>query len=164
MRGVSILASLGLSVLAFGAGGGPAMSQEASEDLLQADEGTFASTDLNSDGKIARREVIHFVDLVFLSIDADGDETVTLEEFKAWDTGYLHAATAMDKTDAFDQAKEEVYQELDLNEDGTVEHDEMSAAALYYFYTADVDKSRFLDQEEFTQEFAVLKNLRAPLE
>jgi hypothetical protein len=164
MRGVSILASLGLSVLAFGAGGGPAMSQEASEDLLQADEGTFASTDLNSDGKIARREVIHFVDLVFLSIDADGDETVTLEEFKAWDTGYVHAAAAMDKAEAFDQGKEAVYQALDLNEDRTVEHEEMSTAALYYFYTADVDKSRFLDQEEFTQEFEVLKNLRAPLE
>ena len=66
--------------------------------------------------------------------------------------------------EAFDQSKEAVYQELDLNKDGTLEHDEMSAAALYFFYGADVDKSRFLDQEEFTQEFAVLKNLRAPLE
>jgi hypothetical protein len=40
----------------------------------------------------------------------------------------------------------------------------MSAAALYFFHTADVDKSRFLDQEEFTQEFAVRKTLRSALE
>ena len=48
----------------------------------------------------------------------------------------------------------------DLNGDSMIEHPEMSAAMLYFFYTADVDQSRFLDQEEF----AVLKALRAPLE
>lgn len=111
-----------------------------------------------------RREVIHFVDLVFLSIDAGGNEQVTLEEFMTWDTGHVQAAAAMGKTEAFEQSKQDVYQELDLNKDGMVEHEEMPAAALYYFYTADIDQSRFLDQEEFTQEFAVLKTLRSALE
>ena len=73
-------------------------------------------------------------------------------------------ATAMGKTKAFDQGKQDVYHELDLNDDGIIEHEEMSAGALYFFYKADVDKSRFLDQEEFTQEFAVLKTLRSTLE
>jgi Ca2+-binding EF-hand superfamily protein len=141
------------------------MSQEAaSEPLLQADERTFASADLNNDGKITRGEVVHFVDFVFLSVDFGGNGQVTPEEFKAWDIGYVQVAAAMGKTAAFDQSKEAVYRELDLNDDGIIEHEEMSAAALYFFYTADVDKSRFLDQEEFTQEFEVLKNLRAPLE
>lgn len=70
----------------------------------------------------------------------------------------------MGKTDDVNQAKEEVFKELDLNEDGAVEHEEMSAAMLYLYYRADVDQSRFLDQEEFTQEFKVLKTVRVALE
>ena len=151
MRGIGTVAGLGALAIALSAWSDPAMSQDqGAEDLRHADERTFASADLNDDGKITRGEVVHFVDFVFLSVDFGGNGQVTLEEFKAWDIGYVDAAVAMGKTKVFDQGKQDVYHELDLNEDGMVEHEEMSAAALYYFYTADVDKSRFLDQEEFT--------------
>jgi hypothetical protein len=70
----------------------------------------------------------------------------------------------MDKSEAVERAKEAVFEELDLNEDGTVDHGEMSAASLYFFYRADVDQSRALDQSEFTEEFRILKTIRAALE
>lgn len=67
MRGMGTVAGLGALAIALSAWSDPATSQDAgAEELRQADQGTFASADLNSDGKIARREVIHFVDLVFL--------------------------------------------------------------------------------------------------
>jgi hypothetical protein len=60
------------------------MSQEAaSEPLRQADQRTFASADLDNDGKITRGEVARFVDFVFLSVDFGGNGQLTLEEFKA---------------------------------------------------------------------------------
>lgn len=141
------------------------MSQgSASDALREADEGTFAAADLNSDGRITRAEHIHFADLVVLSIDGAGDGTVTLEEFLGWDPGYVYAAGKINKVEAVEEAKEDIFKELDLNEDGTVDHGEMSAASLYFFYRADVDQSRALDQKEFTEEFRILKTMRAAFE
>jgi Ca2+-binding EF-hand superfamily protein len=93
-----------------------------------------------------------------------GDGTVTLEEFLGWDPGYVYAAGKINKVEAVEEAKEDIFKELDLNEDGTVDHSEMSAASLYFFYRADVDQSRALDQKEFTEEFRILKTMRAAFE
>jgi hypothetical protein len=128
--------------------------------LRQADDGLFAAADLNGDGKISRREHIHFADLVFLSMDADGDGSLTPAEFLAWDPGYIQAAEQAGRTKALADAKEDVFEELDLNDDKSLDHDEMSAASLRMFYQADTDRNRVLSRKEFFEEFYIVKTVR----
>jgi EF hand len=90
MPRTSSAALVGLLLTAAWCDATPALSEGAASDALrEADRGTFAAADLNGDGKITRPEHVHFTDLVFLSIDGAGDEAVTLEEFLAWDPGYV---------------------------------------------------------------------------
>ena len=129
------------------------MSQgSASDALREADEGTFAAADLNSDGRITRAEHIHFTDLVFLSIDGAGDGTVTLEEFLGWDPGYVYAAGKINKVEAVEEAKER----------STTARCRLPASTFSTGPTS--TQSRALDQKEFTEEFRILKTLRAAFE
>lgn len=136
----------------------------AEQDIGTVDEGVFKSADLNADGKISRRELLHFTDLVFLSADTDGDDVLTIEEFLKWDPGYLFIAEQRDKTVQLNTAKREIYEAMDINSDGSLEHDEFSAASLYDFYGADKNSDRALDQDEFIGEYRLVKTVRAAIE
>ena len=46
----------------------------AAADIDAVNDGVFKSADLNRDGEISRREIIHFTDIVFLSVDANNDD------------------------------------------------------------------------------------------
>lgn len=133
----------------------------ASAEMSSVDSGFFKSVDLNNDGKISREEILHYIDQVFLSMDANSDDTLTGEEFLAWDPGYLHLAEQAKKTDQLKAAKQAIYKSRDLNADGTLDHDEFSASGLYDFYKADMDKNRTLNQSEFLEEYSILKAVRA---
>jgi hypothetical protein len=141
-----------------------AMSPAAAQDLATTDDGVFKSADLNGDGKISRRELLHFTDLVFLSADTDGDDTLTIEEFLKWDPGYLFIAEQTGKTVQLNTAKRDVYEAMDINDDGSLEHDEFSAASLYDFYRADKNSDRTLSQEEFIGEYRMVKAVRSAVE
>lgn len=141
-----------------------AMSPAAAQDLAATDDGVFKSADLNGDGKISRRENIHFADLVFLSVDTNNDDVLTIEEFLQWDPGYLSIAEKTGKTAELNSAKQEVFKLLDINGDGSLDHDEFSAAMLYDFYRADVNSDRTLSQDEFIGEFRIVKTVRSAIE
>src|SRR5512134_1579031 len=115
------------------------MSPAAAQDLATTDDGLFKSTDLNSDGKISRREILHFTDLVFLSVDTNNDDVLTSEKFLEWDPGYLYIAERTGKKAQLNSAKQEAYKLMDIKGDGGLEHDEFSTASLYDFYRADVN-------------------------
>jgi hypothetical protein len=136
----------------------------AAQDLAAIDDGVFKSADLNNDGKISRREILHFTDLVFLSADTDGDDVLTVEEFLRWDPGYLFIAEQTGKTLQLNTAKREVYETMDINGDGRLEHDEFSTASLYDFYRADKNSDGVLSQEEFIGEFRMVKTVRSAIE
>ncbi len=136
----------------------------AAQDMNTIDDGIFKSADLNSDGEISRREIIHFTDLVFLSVDANNDDILSLEEFIEWDPGYSFLAAQAGKTEQLNSAKEQAYTQMDLNGDGSLDHAEYSAAALYYFYRSDTDNDSTLSQDEFINEFQMLKTIRSALE
>ena len=156
-----IAAAILLGVCALiGVGHSPA----AAQDVGPIDDGIFKSADLNGDGKISRREILHFTDLVFLSADTDGDDTLTVEEFLKWDPGYLFIAEQTGKTVQLNTAKRDVYAAMDINGDGSLDHDEFSAASLYDFYSADKNSDRTLSQEEFIGEYRVVKAVRAAIE
>ena len=158
-RKITAAILLGLCA-SFGVGFFPA----AAQDIGSIDDGVFKSADLNNDGKIPRREILHFTDLVFLSVDTNNDDVLTVEEFLEWDPGYLFLAEKTGKTAQLNTAKQEAYKLLDINGDGSLEHDEFSTAALYDFYRADVNSDRALDQDEFIGEYRVLKTVRSALE
>jgi Ca2+-binding EF-hand superfamily protein len=139
-------------------------SLAGNEDLRATDAGIFKSADLNGDGKISRREIIHFTDIAFISIDANNDDVLTVEEFLQWDPGYVAIAEKRGKTTQLNAAKRNIYKEADLNGDGSLDHDEFSVASLYDFYKADVNHDRTLNQDEFISEYRILKVSRAAIE
>ena len=139
------------------------IGQAAAEDLRDVDALTFRSFDLNNDGKISRREHIRFSDLASLSMDANNDETLSIEEFLMWGIGYAHFGIQAGKTAAVEEAKRQVYGSCDLNKDGKLHGDEFSVCSLYDFYRADLDRDGALNQAEFIQEFRIIVALRAPL-
>jgi Ca2+-binding EF-hand superfamily protein len=141
-----------------------AMSPAAAQDLATTDDGVFKSADLNNDGKISRREIIHFADLVFLSVDTNNDDVLTPEEFLEWGAGYLYVAERTGKTEPLNAAKQEVFKLMDINGDGSLEHDEFSTASLYDFYSADKNADRVLSQEEFIGEYRMVKAVRSAIE
>lgn len=143
---------------------GLAAAPAAAQDIDTIDDGLFKSADLNSDGEISRREIIHFTDLVFLSVDGNDDGILAVEEFLEWDPGYGFLAEQAGKTDQLNSAKEEAYAEMDLNGDGSLDHAEYSAASLYYFYQADVNGDTTLSQDELIEEFRMLRTVRSALE
>lgn len=151
--------SLGLSMFL---GIGNALAGE--EDIHATDAGIFKSADLNGDGKISRREIIHFTDLAFISIDTNDNDVLTIEEFLQWDPGYTALADKRGKLSQFNAAKREVYKETDLNGDGRLDHDEASVASLYDFYKADVNHDRTLSQDEFIGEYRILKISRSAVQ
>jgi hypothetical protein len=133
----------------------------AAQDNGSIDLGIVRSADLNRDGKITRGEIVRFADLVFLSMDANGDEALTFEEFRAWDPGYVALAERSGRAAALDAAKREVFGLRDLNGDGRLELDEHSVSSLYDFYKADADRNRSLSQREFLEEYRLVKEVRA---
>lgn len=133
-----------------------------SQDIGSIDLGIFRSADLNTGGKITRGEIVRFADFVFLSMDADGDEVLTFEEFRAWNPGYVALAERSGKATALNAAKQEVFRLRDLKGDGRLEHDENSVSSLDDYDKSDVDRNRSLSQRELLEEYRLLE-VRAAL-
>jgi hypothetical protein len=115
----------------------PAFAQsDSAEAARSAKEGLFKSSDLNHDSKITRPEITHLTDLVVSAIDADGDDILTVTEFPAMGS-------------------------LDLNKDGVLEHEELSAANLVNYYEADRNKDRSVDIDEFAERYSFIVQSRA---
>lgn len=131
------------------------------QDLAAADARIFKTVDVNGDGKISRREQLHFSDLAFLSMDHDSDDILTPFEIAAWDLGYLQVARQAGKADAYEQGKREAFQACDLTEDGKLLAEEFSVCLLYDFYKADRDKDGALSKAEFLEDYRVVQALRS---
>lgn len=136
----------------------------AEQDVRAIDSGLFKSTDINGDGKVSRKEIIHYADLVFISMDANGDETLTYEEFLQWDPGYGTLADESGKREEFNKAKQAAFKSKDLNKNGRLEYDEFSVSALYDFYRADANQNGSLSQDELIQNYQIIKDVRSAIE
>lgn len=143
---------------------GAAQGASADTGFEEADQGIFSSADINQDGKISRREILHYTDLVFLSMKSGNGDELRWKEFSGWDAGYLHLAEKMGRTSEFAAAKKEVFSMRDLNGDGVLTYEEFSTSALYDFYKADQNKDGMLSKAEFLGDYAILKTLRAALQ
>ena len=127
---------LSLMVLTLSAACPADAQSDSAEAERSAKEGLFKSSDLNNDGKITHPEIIRMTDLVVSAIDVDGDDTLTVTEFPAMGS-------------------------LDLNKDGVLEHEELSAGNLVNYYEADRNKDRSVDINEFAERYSFLVQSRA---
>lgn len=144
-------------------GGAPAASANTAE-MEEIDKGIFQSVDLNKDSKISRREILHYTDLVFLSMKSGKDDELRWKEFSGWDPGYLYLAEKTGRTAQFNTAKKTIFASRDLNGDGILTYDEFSTSSLYDFYKADKNKDGMLDKDEFLDHYAILQATRATLQ
>jgi hypothetical protein len=84
----------------------PAHAQNASEN---PDVIGFRSFDLNGDGFVRPNEAVAYLTLIFRSMDANSDDSVSLDEFKKFSLGFLALAEKNGKVSQYEKARGVIY-------------------------------------------------------
>lgn len=116
----------------------------------------FQSVDANEDGTVSRREVDHFRELVMLSMDANGDEKVTLREYMEWDMGWIELARDRNKLAQYRKARADVFEFWDRNGDGNLSPSEQTLSQARDFYTASEGSNEPMDLETFSGRLRIM--------
>ncbi len=124
---------------------------------------TFSAIDRNSNGYIHQGDLEAFRDDVFVSMDADENNSLTYAEFSAWDPGFSAMAEKEGKADAFVTATKIVFAFWDRNGDGKITTSEMRHAMNADFRRADLNDDAVLSQDEFLNGFTVIVAMKAAL-
>lgn len=132
-------------------------------ELETVNRTAFETVDANGDGRVSRREIDHYRELVMLSQDADDDGMVTFEEYSAWDMGWRHVAEARGKTDRLKAARTEVFEFWDKNDDGRLSSDEQLMSQTLDFYAADADRDLAIDFAAFTTRLRIIAAMNEAL-
>lgn len=122
---------------------------EATDSADQIMSALFNSADLNQSGFLTRAEAVAFVNLSLISQDADEDGRLSLEEFKAWDAGFLAVATARGAEDHYQAAKEELFKAWDSNGDGYLVFAEYDTGIARDFAATPKQDENHISQQEF---------------
>jgi hypothetical protein len=109
----------------------------------------FAAIDVNQDGSVSAEETAEQADAVFASMDADGDDQVTLEEFLAVDMGMGPGMNRPGMAQRRQARREARYRSFDANGDGTATHEEFLAIHQKQFASADRNGDGRTDPFEF---------------
>jgi hypothetical protein len=107
----------------------------------------FAAIDVNQDGSVSAEETAEQADAVFASMDADGDDQVTLEEFLAVDMGMGPSVNRPGMAQRRQARREARYKSFDADGDGT--HEEFLAVHQKQFASADRNGDGRTDPFEF---------------
>lgn len=124
---------------------------------------TFDMFDTTKRGYVDFAQLVTVGEDIFVSMDADSDNKITLPEFLAWDYGFRNIADDTGKTASYQTALKIVHSFWDSDGDGTISHAEFRRANIADFQRADVDNNAILSKEEFLKSFSVLVALRAAL-
>lgn len=155
MKTATILAlAAGLMTLA---GGAAADSASEGHDLALS---AFSSVDRHGNGYVNLGDMEAYRELVFVSMDGNDDQRITLDEFLAWDFGFVPLAEDRDRRLAFETAMKVVFVFWDRNGDGAVTVTEHRHAIMADFRRADLNDDALLDEAEFTNGFSVIAAAR----
>ncbi|WP_162651270.1 signal transduction protein [Lentilitoribacter sp. Alg239-R112] len=122
---------------------------------------TFKSIDENERGYIDMGEYNAFGDNIFISMDADDNGKVDVDEFLFWDFGWQPLAEERGSKAALETAMRIVHAFWDRNGDGQLTRSEQRSSSLYDFQRADLNSDAVLTQAEFLSGFTVMKAIRA---
>jgi len=126
-------------------------------------ETIFATMDASGLGKIHLGDVERFRGSVFAGMDFDQDGTVTYEEFRSWDPGFLAVAEDVGRGEAHTTASRIVFAFWDRDGDGDLTEREMRFAMSADFRRADLDDDAFLTRDEFIGGFPIMVAMRAAI-
>ncbi len=124
----------------------------------------FASVDSADRGFIDMGEFSNFGGDVFISMDADENGKLSLDEFMGWDYGMLPLAEERGRVAAYETALRVIFAFWDRNRDGEISKTEHRKSMNSDFQRADADNDAVLTKDEFLNGFSVMVALRAALD
>ncbi|MGI9514086.1 MAG: hypothetical protein ACR2OL_14375 [Anderseniella sp.] len=139
-----------------------ANAQKKSEGRELAELG-FAAVDAQSKGFAHIGDLEAYRKLVFVSMDANDDKKVDLNEFLGWDYGFHLIAEEQGKKNAYLTSKKVIFHFWDRNGDGFLAPAEHRKAIIADFQRADLNNDAILSKEEFIRNFSIMAAMRAAL-
>lgn len=123
----------------------------------------FQSIDEKGRGFVDMADFHNFGESVFVSMDADDNGSLDLDEFLLWDIGMKPIAEERGALSELTTAMRVVHAFWDRNGDGKITHAEHRSSALNDFRRADIDDNAILSQDEFVSGYTVMKAARAAI-
>ena len=123
----------------------------------------FMGADANSDGILTAPEMQTMGRDIFVSMDGDEDESLSVEEFSSWGFGMRNIAEETGRVQAYDTALKIVFGLWDRNKDNAVSALEHRQAVSFDMMRADLNQDGQLTESEFLGSFILNVALRAAL-
>ena len=123
----------------------------------------FKSTDLNSDGVILLGEYRTHAGYVFVGMDEDENDSLTMEEFGFWGFGMLGIAEQSGRTQAYETARKVVFDLWDRSFDWEVSFREFNNGITDDFKQADYNGDEELTEDEYLKYSIINITLRSAL-
>lgn len=137
--------------------------------LAQSGEGrdlaklAFQSVDTAERGYIDQGEFTNFGSEVFVSMDYDENNKLSLGEFLAWGIGLEQVAEDAGRAEAYETAMRVVFAFWDRDGDNEITRKEHRQSLLADFRRADADNDALLTEDEFLLGFSVNIAARAAI-
>ncbi len=123
----------------------------------------FSQLDTADRGFIDQGEFANFGSDVFLSMDSNQNDRLSLSEFLSWDYGMLPLAQEAGREAAYETALRVVFAFWDRNGNGEISKTEHRQSLNFDFQRADTTNDALLTEDEFTSGFSVMVALRAAI-
>ncbi|WP_424974953.1 signal transduction protein [Dinoroseobacter sp. S124A] len=123
----------------------------------------FGSIEARPNGLADMGEFTAFGNDIFVSMDADGSNTITFDEFTDWDFGFTFIAEDETQQRAYETAQMILFAFWDRDGDGDIDSSEYHKSMIADFRSADINGDAFLSEEEFLTGYIVNRAYRAAL-
>ncbi|MFN3211950.1 MAG: ester cyclase [Henriciella sp.] len=123
----------------------------------------FGSAEANPNELVDIAEFANFGNLIFGSMDYDGDTAITFEEFTTFDFGYKFLASEAGQSAAYLAAQRVVFSFWDRNANDEISATEWRSAMNADFQRADRDSNALLSRDEFSKFYVVNQAYTAAL-
>lgn len=123
----------------------------------------FIGADANSDGVLSATEMQTMARDVFVSMDGDENESLSVQEFSSWGFGMRNLAEETGRVQAYDTALKIVYGLWDRDKNNAVSALEHRQAVGFDMLRADLNQDGQLTESEFLGSFIMNVALRAAL-
>lgn len=141
----------------------PAAFAEEKSEGKQLAEMSFTSVDQQGKGYVHVGDMEAFRSDVFVSMDYDDSNGISLDEFLNWDIGFDLLAEEADKAEAYKTAMKIVFAFWDLNNDGVISESEHRKSIAADFARADLNSDAILTETEFLNGLSIMVAVRAAM-